>query len=335
MQIGPCLVVVAALAPPARADWRSLAGEPKNERAAAVFLREVMARTQVSAISAAAVQDGCIVFQRVLGVADRRSGNPADGKTVFRASSLSKPVFARLVMKFVEEGRLDLDKPLHTYLAKPLPEYEDYAELAGDDRWRKLPARTVRSHTTGFPNGRRVNVSRKLDFKAAPGERFGYSGEGYKLPVELDAGLGSLIRRTRSVANSAGSLLTHAPDYARFLLAMMEARGRKRETIQTMLKPQVAITSQSLFAPPGADGGRNAEIGLAWALGWGRFRSAEGEAYFHLGLEEGCQDYAVVFPERRTGLAVLSVQSDLMSLTGDALKELIGARSSPLARLGY
>ena len=55
-----------------------------------------------------------------------------------------------------------------------------------------------------------------------------------------------------------------------------------------------SIAREKMFAPLGTDGGKNAAIQLAWALGWGRFRGAAGEAYFHLGLEEGCQDCAAV-----------------------------------------
>jgi CubicO group peptidase (beta-lactamase class C family) len=370
------LVLLGASAP-AQNRWKTLAGESKDGRGAEEFVLKVMAQAGVSGLSVAVVQDGAVVFQRTLGVVDRETRQPVNDNTVFRGASLSKPVFAWLVMKHVEEGRLELDKPLYTYLAKPLPEYPDYRDLGGDERWRKLTARMVLDHTTGFPNWRRMNPSGKLDFKASPGERFGYSGEGYKLlqfvleqmngkdlnsiarekmfeplgmgqtgflwetrfdgnfAVELEAGLGPLIKRTRTVANSAGSLLTNAPDYGRFLLTMMEARGLKRQTIETMLKPQVQITSKSLFAPPGTDGGQNRAIQLAWALGWGRFRGVAGEAYFHLGLEEGCQNYAVVYPGRRTGLVILSVQRELKSFTGDVLKELIGDVSSPLGWLGY
>ena len=47
-----------------------------------------------------------------LGLADLRSERPVTNKTGFEAASLSKPVFAYLVMQLVDEGVVDLDRPL-------------------------------------------------------------------------------------------------------------------------------------------------------------------------------------------------------------------------------
>ena len=59
-----------------------------------------------------------------------------DTTTCFYAASLSKSLFAYIVMQLADKGLIDLDKPLYTYLPKPLPEYEDYKDLAGDERWK-------------------------------------------------------------------------------------------------------------------------------------------------------------------------------------------------------
>jgi Beta-lactamase len=50
---------------------------------------------------------------------------------MFEGTSLSKPLFAFFAMSFVEEGDLDLDRPLYKYLP--------YSELAQDERYKKLP----------------------------------------------------------------------------------------------------------------------------------------------------------------------------------------------------
>ena len=46
------------------------------------------------------------------GVADATTGGRVDRDTVFEAASMSKPVFAYLVMKLHERGILNLDTPL-------------------------------------------------------------------------------------------------------------------------------------------------------------------------------------------------------------------------------
>ncbi|HEV7620479.1 MAG TPA: serine hydrolase domain-containing protein, partial [Flavisolibacter sp.] len=106
-----------------------------------------------------------------------------DTATCFYGASLSKSVFAFLVMQLVDEGKIDLDKPLYSYLPKPLPEYNSYKDLAGDDRWKLITARHCLDHTTGFPNWRQFNPhdNKKLEIFFTPGERYAYSGEGLYL----------------------------------------------------------------------------------------------------------------------------------------------------------
>jgi CubicO group peptidase (beta-lactamase class C family) len=66
-------------------------------------------------------------------------------------------------------------------LRKPLPEYEKYADLQGDDRYKKLTLRILLSHTSGFPNWRWFEDDRKLKIHFEPGTRYAYSGEGIQL----------------------------------------------------------------------------------------------------------------------------------------------------------
>jgi CubicO group peptidase (beta-lactamase class C family) len=91
----------------------------------------------------------------------------------------------------VEEGALRLDDSLATLLPKPLPEYEDYHDLASDPRWRTITPRIILTHTTGFANFRWLEPDAKLRFHSDPGTRYGYSGEGfYLLQLVIEEGLG-------------------------------------------------------------------------------------------------------------------------------------------------
>jgi CubicO group peptidase (beta-lactamase class C family) len=140
-----------------------------------------MEKAGVPGLSCAIINGSRIVYVKGFGVRDAKSGQAVDEQTVFAAASFSKTVFAYLVMLLVEDGVIDLDKPLYEYLGKPLPEYPNYADLAGDDRHEKITARIVLSHTTGFPNWRFFAPDSKLIIQWTPGERFGYSGEGIAL----------------------------------------------------------------------------------------------------------------------------------------------------------
>jgi CubicO group peptidase (beta-lactamase class C family) len=122
-----------------------------------------------------------IVYLKAYGVRDKEKGLPLTPDSVMTAASLTKPAFAYLVMQLVQEGVLSLDKPVYQYLPQPLPEYSDYKDLAGDERYKKITARMLLAHTSGFPNWRWANNDKKLNINFEPGLRFAYSGEGIEL----------------------------------------------------------------------------------------------------------------------------------------------------------
>ncbi|MFD2082335.1 CubicO group peptidase, beta-lactamase class C family [Actinopolymorpha cephalotaxi] len=109
------------------------------------------------------------VWTSAYGVTDLSAPSPVGTDTVFEAASLTKPVVAYAVLLLVQEGRLDLDRPLDSYL--PAPYLPDEPAAAG------ITARMVLGHTTGYPNWR--PAGRPLTLTHSPGARFGYSGEGY------------------------------------------------------------------------------------------------------------------------------------------------------------
>ena len=130
--------------------------------------------------SIAVLKNGEIVYSQVYGYADAEQRREVIEETLFEAASLSKALFAPIVLQLVEEGKLQLDRPLYQYFETPLPEMPHYADLAKDERYRLLTARHVLSHTTGLPNWRSNNEG-LLSFKSNPGEAFTYSGEGFEL----------------------------------------------------------------------------------------------------------------------------------------------------------
>lgn len=125
------------------------------------------------------------VYKKTFGYKNATTKEPIKSETNFYGASLSKPVFAVLVMKLVEKGILDLDKPLQKYLPKPIYEYkqtkkwhDNYQDLKDDTNYLKITARMCLNHTSGFPNWRWDEPDQKLRVKATPGFRYSYSGEG-------------------------------------------------------------------------------------------------------------------------------------------------------------
>lgn len=168
---------------------------PSSEAIAAEAAR-LMAATQAQGLAVAVVDAGQIVHVGAYGKRNA-AGEPLLPDTVMYGASLTKAVFAYAVMQQVEAGRLKLDQPLADYLPKPLPDYPTEAKygpwnhLTGDERWRRLTARMLLTHSGGFGNFAFLEPDRKLRMHFDPGTRYAYSGEGMVLlQFVMERGLG-------------------------------------------------------------------------------------------------------------------------------------------------
>ncbi len=142
---------------------------------------------KVPGLALAIIDHGAVKTIRTYGNRKLEPPTPLNNDTVMYGASLTKFVFATYVMKLVDQGLLELDKPVGGYFPKPLPEYEEWSDLAGDPRWRKLTLRNLLDHSSGWANYRffppegGYHPDGKLKFYYGPGQRYGYSGEGYIL----------------------------------------------------------------------------------------------------------------------------------------------------------
>ncbi len=169
---------------------RTLDGRALTPAAVDATVRQLMQANDVKGLALGLIHDGRVVYVQAYGMRDVENALPLETNTIMYGASLTKGAFAYIVMQLVDEGRLDLDRSIADYLPKPLPDYEDYADLRGDERWRRLTPRMLLSHTSGFPNLRVLEDDQKLRLRREPGARFGYSNEGiYLLQVVLEEGL--------------------------------------------------------------------------------------------------------------------------------------------------
>jgi CubicO group peptidase (beta-lactamase class C family) len=146
-----------------------------------------MKQADVHGLAVSIFNDGEIVYSEAFGVRRADTKERLRTDTVFYGASLSKAVFAVLVMQLVEEGVIDLDTPLQKYLREPVSSFkatrakawhEDLSDLEGEPLHKKITARMCLSPTTGFPNWRWFESDKKLRVKFEPGTRYSYSGEG-------------------------------------------------------------------------------------------------------------------------------------------------------------
>ncbi len=213
-----CLLLAAFCSPDASAGVPA-ASELDAEAARA------MAATGAKGLAIAVIDDGRVVHVRSYG-ARNAAGDPLQDATIMYGASLTKAAFAYMAMQLVDEKKLDLDRPIGEYLAKPLPDYpteDKYApwrDLAGDERWRRITPRILLTHSAGFANFAFVEPDGKLRIHFDPGGRYAYSGEGMiLLQFVLERGLGldvgaEMQRRVFDRFGMKNTSMIWRPDFA-------------------------------------------------------------------------------------------------------------------------
>lgn len=283
-----------------------------------------------------------------------------DEQSLFQAASLSKPVFAYIVMRMVDRGEIDLDRPI--------ADYTDIDRFDDKEMARRLTPRIVLSHQTGLPNWATSPSSdewptSRIVFKYPADSCFAYSGEGYAFlqrAVEAIQGapLDEIARRevfepfdmpTTSYAwlpaydtlalvgfnrdgenrgqgrhpraNCAYTLRTNATEYARFLQrGLLNGEGLSEAAHKAMFTPQV-------HAQRYADEPRACDSSVFWCLGFGVVEepsAGAGERYWHWGDNGNFKALWILHPATKEGFVYFSNRATGHDLLDPFLKELSG-----------
>jgi CubicO group peptidase (beta-lactamase class C family) len=180
-------LMVSALALPKAFAAGAVSADDRFEEVARVVGAE-MERLGVPGAALGILKDG--VFQlRGFGVTNIENPQPVDDYTIFNLASLSKTVTATAVMRLVEQGSLDLDAPVHTWL----PDWQ-----VGDDASsREMLLRHLVTHSTGLNGpastqdlgvetlGRFAQSMEGLVRIAPPGQVWSYLNPGFALSGRL------------------------------------------------------------------------------------------------------------------------------------------------------
>lgn len=298
---------------------------------------------QVCAVVYATIHAGKISSSG--GASGCDSGHAPTGDSVFQAASLSKPVFAYAVLKLAQEGSLNLDAPLVSYVPDGYLHIQNlfaFGQPPITDRvvapeLQAVTARMVLNHTSGLPNW----SSDPLAFDFKPGTGWQYSGEGFMLLQRVvesitNKGLDDFMRHRLfdplGMSNTAFrwkpqftdvfipgmprymklpealapfSLHTSAKDYAKFLAALMA----DPQAVQAIIQSPASVVPKR---------------GLGWGLGWGVERGEKETFIWQWGNNPGYR--AFVMASTSSGDAVVMLAN---SEEGLAMAEPIVATVLP------
>jgi CubicO group peptidase (beta-lactamase class C family) len=143
----------------------------------------LLAKYDVPAAAWAVLADGEVV-DGAAGILHKSTGVEATPDSVFQIGSITKLWTSTLVMQLVDEGRLDLDQPVRSYL----PEFRIGDEQAA----AVITVRQLLNHTAGFEGDiftdtgvgddcveKFLGVLTEVPQLFPPGEQFSYNNAGY------------------------------------------------------------------------------------------------------------------------------------------------------------
>jgi len=309
------------------------------------FTPELMEELNVPGVSISIISDKNIFYSKSFGIADVNTKEHVNEKTMFEACSMSKPVFAYLVLKLVEQGILDLDKSLYGYLPeKFICEEEDYA--------KQITARMILSHTSGLPNWRKGSEENEspLPIYFKPGTKFNYSGEGiYYLQrvVEhiVNDSLESYAKRTlfdklglestsivwtekfdQQIAighnadgncnerkkylhsNAAYTLYTTSNEYAKLIIEIMKPGNQNDYSLSNSMIEEMLTHQVRVDAREVIDRpGRNLGLQGFRGLGWAIDSTITGDVVYHSGSNQtGFRCYSQFSPKDGSGIVIMT-----------------------------
>ncbi|MBL0170327.1 MAG: beta-lactamase family protein [Gemmatimonadaceae bacterium] len=344
-----------------RSGGAPLDGQRAHDPAAAASLAQQVEALRVAqripGLAMVVLRDTTVVLARGFGYANVEQQRPVTPETPFNIASVSKPISAVVALRLVQDGRLDLDRPMRRY--ETFAEFCEEARANGGiffgDYACTGDALTLRHVLSMTANGQ-------------PGTRFWYNPPSYSWAsrpmaevtgVAFSSLVDSLVMRPAGMRNAArvfrrlplrpelaallaapyhvdstgqtvrsdpppsqgdgaaGGVIASAMDLARFDIALMSGQ---------LLNP--AMRAQ-LFAPTRTPSGASLPYGLGWFL-------AEHEARrlaWHTGVWEGQYSalYLKVLSDRPTERVTLILLANSDALQWASRLDEAAIERSPFA----
>lgn len=333
------------------------------------FLRTSIEKHGVPGATLALLSNG-VTTVAAAGVLNLDTRVPVTNDSMFQIGSITKVFTATLIMKLVDAGQLELDRPIVEYLTE--------FTLASVSHARSVTTRHLLTHTSGIPGdffedtGRGehalaeyVRRCRSLRPIHPAGQAFSYCNAGYVVAGRLiEVILGQSWDRTMRDWLFAPLGMNHAATLPEELVGKLAAIGHARGrdghleplpnayAIPFSVGPAGATPTMSasdllLFAQMHMHAGVSESIDAMqaplaevprdtgshfehWGLGWAT-RRWDGHALIgHDGNTDGQRAFLRVLPQKRIALALLTNGGAGIDLARDAIDQIL-AKSAGLS----
>ena len=174
---------------------------------------------KVPGVSIAIVENGKIKWAKGYGYANTETGTKVDANTLFQAGSISKPVAALSALKLLENGKLELNTDVNSYLKNwqvPKNKFTETEKVT----LKRLLTHTAGTTVHGFPGYQQTDDfpeiievlngegnTAKVEVDTIPGSIWRYSGGGYTIMekvVEDVSGLALENYMTKNILSPIG-----------------------------------------------------------------------------------------------------------------------------------
>jgi len=282
---------------------------------------------------------GDVEWVQGYGYADLENQVPATAVSSYRLASVTKPMTAVAILQLVEQGKVDLDAPVQTYVpyfpVKPFPITVRLllGHLAGIDAYRDHKTEQhFKEHKTTRQS---IAVFEHFDLIAEPGTRYRYTSYGYNL-------LGAVIENAtgenyggymqRHVWGPLGMTATMMDDPAAVIAHRVRGYGLEgrelknsefvdvssrfsaggtRSTVPDMLAFGKGIHDGKLLSPASLALMQESMVTRAgrlsdYGMGWETYPTGGRYVISHSGQQPETATYLFSFPSRKLTIAVAS-----------------------------
>lgn len=317
----------------------------------------LLQRTGVPSVSIAQIVGGKVAMVAAYGM--QSSGARASTQTLYDIASLTKPITAQTVLRLVSQGRVALDERMSTFWTDPDIADDDRRLLltprlalshqTGFPNWRR---QTGGSLTFKFTPGTKFGYSgegyqylmrfvqaklhtdfgvlaRSLTFEPDALTNTGFGSQPWyagRLAIPTSADGRALEPVFSAQYNAADLIYSTAGDYAKFLVAVLNADGLTPSVAEQQHTMQVRTENscrQGTFGCPETVG---------FGLGWEIVRFRDDVILDHDGSDAGYKSFAYISLTRRTGAVILTNGDRGMDLVVPIL-DALGASSEYVAYL--